>query len=108
MRKFAYLVLTAFFGAALALAAPDKQTFTGHIGDAMCGLKHGMAGASDKDCTLKCVKAGSEYILADRDAGKVYKLSNQTAPAKFAGQKVKVTGALKGDTIEVSSIEAAK
>jgi hypothetical protein len=108
MRKAAYLILTGFFGTALALAAPQQKTFTGHIGDAMCGLKHGMEGQSDKDCTLMCVKAGSEYILADREAGKVYKLSDQKTPEKFAGQKVKVTGALKGDTIEVASIEAAK
>lgn len=108
MRKYAYLMLTGVLGAGLALAAPDQKAFTGFIGDEMCGLKHGMEGKSDKDCTLACVKAGSKYILADRDAGKVYKLSDQKTPEKFAGDKVKVTGTLKGETIEVASIEAAK
>lgn len=108
MRKYAYLMLTGVLGAGLALAAPEQKAFTGFIGDEMCGLKHGMEGKSDKDCTLACVKAGSKYILADRDAGKVYKLSDQKTPVKFAGDKVKVTGTLKGETIEVASIEAAK
>jgi hypothetical protein len=38
----------------------------------------------------------------------VYQLSDQEKPKQFSGAKVKVTGTLKDDTIEVSSIEAAK
>ena len=110
MRRIAiYAVLLSclaglsFAGTARAAA----KTFVGSISDSMCGAKHMMPGQSDKDCTLSCVKAGSKYVLADA-SGKVYQLSDQKKPQEFAGQKVKVAGTLKGDTINVSSIEPAK
>jgi hypothetical protein len=95
-------------GSAALGAAPakDVKTFVGTIGDSMCGAKHMMAGESDKDCTLECVKAGAKYILID-PKGKIYQLSDQKKPEPFAGAKVKVTGTLTGDTIMVSSITAA-
>ena len=89
-------------------AKAGTKTFVGNISDSMCGLKHMMPGQSDKDCTLECIKAGSKYVLADVVNGKVYQLSDQKKPEEFAGQKVKVTGTLKGDMISVSAIEPAK
>jgi len=100
------LLLLATLGIASAAEAAAK-TFVGSISDSMCGAKHMMPGESDKDCTLACVKAGSKYILADA-SGTVYQLSDQKKPEQYAGQKVKVTGTLKGDTITVTSIEPAK
>ena len=88
-----------------AQAAP--QTFSGSIGDSMCGAKHMMPGESAKNCTLECVKGGAKYILID-PKGKIYQLSDQTKPAAFAGAKVKVTGTLRGDSITVTSIEALR
>lgn len=85
----------------------NQQTFVGNVSDSMCGLKH-MAGKSDKECTLECVKNGSKLALADTASRKVYELSDQVKAKDFAGQKVKVTGTLKGKTIEVASIEAAQ
>ena len=92
----------------IGTATAATKTFVGNISDSMCGLKHMMPGQSDKDCTLACVKAGSKYILADVANGKVYQLSDQKKPEEFAGQKVKVTGTLKGDMISVTAIEPAK
>lgn len=110
MRKLVYLGLTVFMAAGLSVAAPKTgakgKTFTGTISDKMCGAKH-MMGGSAKDCTLECVKGGGKFILVD-DKGKIYDLSDQEKPKEFPGAKVKVTGTLKGDTIEVGSIEAAK
>jgi len=109
MRKITTYVFAFLLAAGLAATAKAAtRTFVGSIGDSMCGLKHMMPGQSDKDCTLECVKAGSKYVLADVANGKVYQLSDQKKPAQFAGQKVKVTGTLKGDTISVTTIEAAK
>lgn len=108
MRKLTYLGLTLLLATGISLAAPKEQTFVGNISDDMCGLKHMMPGQSDKDCTLECVKGGSKFVLADRAKQKVYKLSDQDRPKAFAGQQVKVTGTLQGDTIQVSSIAAAE
>jgi len=66
-------------------------------------------GPTDAECTRACVDAhGAQYVLYDgRD---VFTLSDQDAPAKFAGKKVTVAGALdaKTRTIRVQSIVPAK
>ena len=111
MRKIAYLGLTLALATGLSFSAQNargkSQSFTGNISDSMCGLKHMMPGG-DKACTEACVKEGSKYVLADVAAKKVYQLSDQDKPKAFAGEKVKVSGTLKGDVITVTSIEAAK
>ena len=99
-------LLTLFAGAALASAAAPK-TFTGVITDSMCGKDHAMMNIKpDSKCVLECVKAGSKYALIE--GANVYELSDQKAPEKFAGQKVKVTGTLNGNILQVQSITAAK
>lgn len=111
MRRITIYGVLLLLVTGLSLAGTAKaatRTFVGNISDSMCGLKHMMPGESDKDCTLACVKAGSKYVLADVANGKIYQLSDQKKPEQFAGQKVKVTGSVKGDMINVTSIEPAK
>jgi hypothetical protein len=82
------------------------ETFTGVITDTMCGTRHTMMkDQPDDKCVKMCVKGSSEFALIDGES--VYKLSDQRKPAKFAAQKVKVTGTLdpKTKTIKLSSIE---
>jgi hypothetical protein len=106
MRKLTMLVL----GGTLVLgAANQKQTYTGVITDEMCGADHSMMGVKpDANCVRECVKRGSKYALVA--GGKVYVLSDQQTPAKFAAQKVKVTGTLDSSagTIAVEKIEPVK
>jgi len=111
MRRITLLGVVLLLGPSLSFAGKSlaaTRTFVGNISDSMCGLKHMMQGMSDKDCTLECVKAGSKYVLADVAHGKVYQLSDQKKPEEFAGQKVKITGTLKGDIISVTAIEPAR
>ena len=99
-------LLTLFAGTAMASAAAPK-TFTGVITDAMCGKDHSMMNIKpDSKCVLECVKSGSKYALLE--GTNVYELSDQKTPEKFAGQKVKVTGTLNGNVLQVQSITAAK
>ncbi len=99
-------LLILFAGSALVFAAAPK-TFTGVITDSMCGKDHAMMGVKpDSKCVLECVKSGSKYALLE--GTNVYELSDQKAPEKFAGQKVKVTGTLNGNVLQVQSITAAK
>jgi hypothetical protein len=88
-----------------------QQTFTGQISDSLCKAKHEEAAEdqgkmSDHDCTVACVKGGSKYVLLGAD-GKVYDIANQDFKdlEKMAGQKVKMTGELKGSAISVSKID---
>ena len=93
-------------------AAPAKQSFTGVITDDMCAKgdhSQMQMGPTDADCTRACVDVhGAQYVLYDGKAA--YMLSDQKAPEKFAGQKVRITGTLDAKTrkIAVESIAAAK
>ena len=100
--------IALMLAAALFLSAAD-QTFTGTITDSMCGKDHSsMKMGADGKCTIACVKAGAKYAIFD--GKKSYTLSDQKAPEQFAVQKVVVTGTVsaKGDSIQVTKIEAAK
>jgi hypothetical protein len=87
--------------------AGGKQTFTGEVGDAMCGRKH-MEG-TPAECTRTCVGQGSKYALVVGDKIYVLDTTDKTALATLnqqAGKNASVTGTLNGDTIEVSSVVA--
>jgi hypothetical protein len=90
-------------------------TFSGQIMDSKCatvGSHEAMIkklGAKDaRDCTLRCAKDGS-FVLYDSDSKTVYQLNDQEKPVRFAGQKVKISGAYDkwSQTIEIESIELA-
>ena len=88
--------------------ASSNHAFTGTITDSMCPTAdHSKVrmGSTDAECTEACVRVhGASYVLYD---GKTtYALSDQKAPEKFAGAKVKVFGTLDAatQTIRVDSI----
>jgi hypothetical protein len=111
MKKLTYLALSIALASGLSFARPKPagpsgaKVFVGEISDSMCGLKHMMPNA--KQCTLGCVAKGAKFVLADEKQHKVYNLSDQEKPKKFAGEKVRVKGTLSGDTINVASITPA-
>lgn len=101
-------------------AAQKQQTITGEVMDSSCAKmgshemmekQHGMSSspASDKACTLACVKAGAKLVLYDASTKTVYELDDQTKPEQFAGEKVKVTGTIDkaNNAIHVSKIVKA-
>jgi hypothetical protein len=110
--KFAVCLTSALLGAALIPAsfAAKAQAFTGTLSDAMCGAKHMMEG-DDAACLRACVQKGSKYALVVGD--KVYTLDTKDKATldkleKLGAGKATVKGQADGDTIEVSSVDAAK
>ena len=105
MKKLAAIILCASF----SLAA---ETFTGVITDTMCGADHSHMGIKpDSKCVVECVRMDPKrYKYALWDGAKLYTLSDQQTPEKFAAKKVKITGVLfeKTGIIRVDKIEAAK
>jgi hypothetical protein len=104
----AVIFSATLFSSPHALAA-GKQTFTGEVGDAMCGRQH--MGGTAAECTRTCVGKGSKFALVVGE--KIYTLdtTDKTALATLdqqAGKNATVTGTLDGDTITVSSVAAAK
>ena len=103
-----WTAVTALVLSGAALSA-KTTTLTGKVGDAMCGAKHMMAG-DEAGCTRACVKKGSDYALIVKDKVYTLKASDATKDQldKLAGQSAKVTGDLDGETIQVTSVQAAK
>ncbi len=95
--------LTAVAALAFGLAASGMAAqFKGFVEDRNCANKPEMK--DDAACAQKCIKGGSPAVLVTED-GKVYKIANQAKIVDHAGQKVTVTGDLKGDTITVASLK---
>jgi hypothetical protein len=102
------LAITALVGV-MSLQGAD-QNWTGQISDSVCAKKHpegdGQKGlAVRKQCIEVCIRNHASYVLVSNDV--VYEIANQNEPglAKYAGEDVKVTGTIDGNTITVKTIE---
>jgi hypothetical protein len=82
------------------------KTITGVVSDSMCGAKHATASDDAAACVKKCEAGGSKLVVVA--GGKVYNTDDQDKLKGFEGQDVKVTGDLKGDSLTIASVAAAK
>jgi hypothetical protein len=110
--RAATLAVVAALGAA-GLAGlwlrPARVMAVGVIGDSVCAHQHRFTvrfNATERECTLGCVKAGAEFVLVT-DTG-VHRISNQQMPelVAFANQRVEVSGTRDGDRILVAKMKA--
>jgi hypothetical protein len=122
MKNLANLGLTVSIACLTVVgwATDEPRTLFGEVADSQCALnvhsltrshqemlKSKSMGGTSASCALYCVRyLGGEFVLTSQK--KVYRLDEQEAAAKFAGQRVKITGVLspKSDAIHVVSIEA--
>jgi hypothetical protein len=96
-------IFTAVAALALGISASAVAAeFKGFVEDTNCASKPGMK--DNAECAQKCIKGGSPAVLVGED-GTVYKIANQDKIVDYAGQKVTVTGSVKGDTITVDSVK---
>ena len=103
--KLVAVLMLALAGAFAAGA--QQQSLTGVVTDSMCGAAHMAKDKTSAQCTQMCVKDSMKYALAADK--KLYTLEgHEAALATLAGQKVKVTGTVNGDTLTVASVTAAK
>jgi hypothetical protein len=88
----------------LASLRADAGSWTGWISDDNCGAKG--AKAEHAKCTVKCMGNGAKLVFVNSADKKIYKLDKQDVAKEHVGHEVTVSGELKGDTIEIGSIEA--
>ncbi len=111
------LLLTVLVAASLCAAqAESASTFSGEIMDSLCakaGTHEQMMqdmksmGRDKATCSAKCIQLGAKYVLYDSGTKTIYELDDQSRAEKFAGHKVRVSGALQKKKIKVSNIETA-
>lgn len=101
----ARLLVTALAFTALAAA----ETWSGTIVDVMCKAKD-LAGHTTK-CNLACAKGGYGLVLADGkfvkfdEGGNARALAELKKTTKEKDLKVRITGSMSGETIQVEKIE---
>ena len=96
---------------AVSVTLGAEQSWTGKIGDSMCGASHKGAtehqgkNLSDAECVAACISGGAKYVFVQD--GKVYRIDNQdfASLADQAGHEVKLTGEMTGDSVKVNKIE---
>jgi len=91
---FVALILAGALGA--AAANEETQTMKGYVTDTYCGLNR-VSRPPTKECTLKCIKEdNAKYAFFNFADKKVYILNPQSEAAKYAGERVVVTGTVGG------------
>ena len=82
----------------------QQRTYHGMVTCFRCGGKHSATiGRTTQGCILACVKGGDAFALIDGD--QTYLLDGDLVVLKkVAGQRASIVGAIKGNTIKVSSV----
>jgi hypothetical protein len=99
--NIAATVLTLIVSCSVLSFAEGSKTYVGVITDTMCAGNHAaMKVTPDSKCVKECVQEGKTFQYALLDGTRIYKLSDQETPARFAGRKVKVRGVLYTKKVE--------
>ena len=81
-----------------------QQTYEGMVTCSHCGARHNaFLGRTASDCSRVCVHGGATFALVDGDRTRQLD-GDLAAISKYAGQRARVVGALRAQTIQVSSI----
>ena len=92
-------------------AAP--KTITGEVTDTICAPSGSHAammakmpnmGHDSATCAKQCAQIGGKYAVIDDSTKQVYTVADQSKVEAFAGQKVRVTGTLEGNKINVTEV----
>ena len=113
----ALALLLAGLGAVAAVAAEPpapqaqasalpQQIYEGMVTCSRCGARHSPAsGKTAADCSRTCVHGGSQFALVEGE--KTYLLDGDATILKTAaGQRTRIVGIARGNTIKVSSVVA--
>jgi hypothetical protein len=99
--------LVLFISASFAFKGDDVH-LKGVIEDSTCANSNSQMSPLNSRiaCVKKCLKEGASAVLVVD--GKVYKIANQKAVLKYAGENVSVDGTVTNDTIQVTKIAEDK
>jgi hypothetical protein len=99
-----FLLMTALSGLMFA----GNVTLTGWISDTACGAGNASDDKGRRECAKRCIENGEAPVFVADNDQKVYKLKNAAKAKELLEKKVKLVGAVEGDTITVSSLEYTK
>lgn len=95
------VLVAAAFVLSFSAVSAFAEEWTGVIGDAKCGAKHGTD--MNAKCVESCVKGGAAPVFIVGD--KVYKIADPSKVMEHLGHKVTITGTMAEDTVTVEQIK---
>jgi len=105
MRK---LILASTLTISLCSFAAFADDLTGYISDAHCGAAHNAPSAGNTSCINKCLKGGSDPVLVSNGKVMQFDAASKDKAKAFAGDNVKIDGAVDGDVVKINAIEKAQ
>jgi hypothetical protein len=111
----ALAILLATATLAMALAQPDNpsdpastptKTLSGVVTDSFCGARHKDSGRSSAECARDCMRNGAKYMLVSGD-DKYMLAGNPAILNGLIGERVRINGILKDNTLRVGSVSFA-
>ena len=107
--KVIFLLAAVLLTSNFIFSSITLKTYTGRVGDAMCGVKHQIGGPVE--CTQICVQRGSKYDLII--GSQAYTLNTRDKAVleelnALANKTASIKGTMNADVIEVSSATAAR
>lgn len=102
------LFVGSLLGLGLCALTVSAEEVTGYISDAHCGAKHSSVSEKNTKCVKDmCIKGGADPVLVSN--GKVMKFdaASKEKAVAMAGEMVKISGTVEGDTIKIDSIDKA-
>ncbi len=106
LKRLMICAVALAFVAGLTIAADKAKdgSWTGWVTDAKCAAS-GKYDAKHTGCAESCAKRGEKFVLYNPETKKSFVLDPQDKATGHAGQQVKVTGTMDGDTIKVKTLE---
>ncbi|MBK9166192.1 MAG: hypothetical protein IPM24_01870 [Bryobacterales bacterium] len=98
------LIVSALCSAVFSFGLAAAE-WTGYVSDAACGAANANDSQASKECAKRCVESGSPPVLVVD--GKVLAIANADKVKPHVGEKVTVTGEVKGEKITIASIRRA-
>ena len=96
-------------------ATGSSKTLTGEVTDTICAPSGSHAGMMAKmpgmgrdsaTCTKKCAELGAKYAFVDDSTKAVYVLKDASKVQTMAGQRVRITGTVEGNKLDVTNVAA--
>lgn len=107
--KVAFLLVAVLLTSNFIFSSIILKTYTGRVGDAMCGVKHQIGGSVE--CTRICVQRGSKYDLIIGNQAYMLDTKDKAVLEKLdslAAKTALIKGVMENNMIEVSSATAVR
>lgn len=99
------LVIASLFAVSLGSIAAMAEDLTGYISDSHCGAKHHEVSEANTKCVTGCLKGGDPVLVVGGDKVMKFDADSAAKAKEFAGQNVKISGSVDGNTVKISSID---